>query len=133
MSQNQFIRKYKRISKSKWASHDKSTILLLADVIADSDGEIELGFTRYIYLHRDEVGKVLGISISKAIFDETDLHFVERYLEGSDMLLLLLTYIDEITEFCDLFSDEFKSIFMLSPKEYFEVAIQAWCIEIENA
>ena len=132
MSQNQFIRKYKRVSKSKWSSHDKSTVLLLADVIVDSDGEIELGFTRYIYLHRDEVGKVLGISISKAIFDGTDLHFEERYLEGNDMLLLLLTYIDEITEFCELFSDEFKSIFMLPPKEYFEVAIQVWCEQIEN-
>ncbi|TMO56529.1 hypothetical protein [Pseudoalteromonas aurantia] len=132
MSQNQFIRKYKRISKSKWASHDKSTILPLAEVVDDTDDEIELGFTRYIYLHRDEVGKVLGISISKAIFEETDLHFEERYLEGSDMLLLLLTYIDEITEFCDLFTDEFKSIFMLSPEEYFEVAIQVWCEQIEN-
>lgn len=49
------------------------------------------------------------------------------------MLLLLLTYIDQIAEFCELFSDEFKSIFMLSPKEYFEVAIQAWCEQIENA
>ncbi|TMP75049.1 hypothetical protein CWC05_22030, partial [Pseudoalteromonas ruthenica] len=77
-----FIRKYKRISKSKWASHDKSTILPLAEVVDDTDDEIELGFTRYIYLHRDEVGKVLGISISKAIFEETDLHFEERYLEG---------------------------------------------------
>lgn len=48
MSQNQFIRKYKRISKSKWASYDKSTILLLADVVDDTDGEIELGFTRYL-------------------------------------------------------------------------------------
>ena len=49
------------------------------------------------------------------------------------MLLLILSYIDEIAEFCELFSGEFKSIFMLSPKEYFEVAIQAWCIQIENA
>ena len=133
MSQNQFIRKYKRISKSKWASQDKSTILLLADITGTSEGEIELNFSRYIYLHRDDVGRVLGISISKSIFDEYSTQFEDRYLEDEDMLTLILIHIDEIIEFCELFSDEFESVFMLSPKVYFEAAIPQWCEQIENA
>jgi len=133
MSQNQFIRKYKRISKSKWSTQDVSTILLLADVAYASKSEIELSFSRYIYLHRDEVGKVLGISISKSIFDEHSTQFEDRYLEGEDMLTVMLIYIDEIVEFCELFAHEFESVFMLSPKVYFEAAIPQWCEQIENA
>ncbi len=132
MSQNQFIRKYKRISKSKWASQDKSTILLFADIVDNSNDEIELSFSRYIYLHRDDVGRVLGISISKLIFDEHIEQFEDRYLEGIDMLTMLLIYIDEIIEFCELFASEFESVFMLSPTAYFEAAIPLWCEQFEN-
>ena len=133
MSQNQFIRKYKRISKSKWATRDKSTVLLLADVTDTSNSEIELSFSRYIYLHRDEVGRVLGISISKLIFEKYSNQFEDRYLEGEDMLTVMLIYIDEIIEFCELFTDEFESIFILSPRVYFEAAITKWCEQLENA
>lgn len=132
MSQNQFIRKYKRVSKSKWATLDKSTILLLADVTGTAENEIELGFSKYIYLHRDDIGKVLGISISKSIFDAHSTQFEDRYLEGEDMLTVMLIYIDEIIEFCELFTDEFESVFLLSPRVYFEAAIPQWCEKIEN-
>lgn len=123
MSQNQFIRKYKRVSKSKWATLDKSTILLLADVTGTAENEVELGFSKYIYLHRDDVGKVLGISISKSIFDAHSTQFEDRYLEGEDMLTVMLIYVDEIIEFCELFKNDFESAFLLSPRVYFEAAI----------
>ncbi|MEI4549937.1 hypothetical protein [Pseudoalteromonas spongiae] len=132
MSQNQFIRKYKRISKSKWSSQDKSTILLLADVTGTAENEVAFGFSKYIYLHRDDVGKVLGISISKSIFDSYSTQFEDRYLEDEDMLTVMLIYIDEIIEFCELFTDDFESVFMLSPRVYFEAAIAQWCEKIEK-
>ncbi len=82
---------------------------MLADVTADSDGEIELGITRYLYLHCDGVFKVLGIPISKAIFDETDLHFEELY-KGAMICCFLYLLIYKIINFFELFKDEFKNI-----------------------
>ncbi len=80
MSDNntQFIRKYKRASKSIWNT-DSSTLLLLADAVNDIDG-VELSFSNYIYLHQDNVGRVLGISISKAMLVQHP-EFESRYLE----------------------------------------------------
>ncbi|WP_240917505.1 hypothetical protein [Pseudoalteromonas sp. Z9A6] len=69
-----FIRQYVRASRSPW--DDSSTILLLADVV--NKQTLELGHTHYIYLHRDSVGKALGISISNSLF-EANPEFTERY------------------------------------------------------
>ena len=125
----QFIRKYKRASKSPFDDH--STLLFLADV-NDSNDELELSFANYIYLHRDEVGRTLGISISKAML-EAQPDFESRYLEGIEMYAFLLIYIDEITEFCSLFADEFESVFLLEPHDYFDAAETRWFSIIENA
>ena len=75
-----FIRQYVRASKSPW--EDASTILLLADVIDKQT--LEIGFTNYIYLHRDSVGSVLGLSISQQLL-AANPEFSERYLEGIEM------------------------------------------------
>ena len=82
-------------------------------------------------MHRDGVGKVLGISISNSIFLANE-QFTGRYLEGVEMYALLLLYIDDITEFCSLFSDEFESVFLIDPRDYFEVAELRWYSLIEN-
>ena len=65
---SQFIRQYVRASKSPW--DDCSTILLLADVV--NEQAMELNFNNYIYLHRDSVGKILGISISNSMLELDD-------------------------------------------------------------
>lgn len=125
---SQFIRLYQRASKSPW--NDKSTILLYADTVTTS-GAVELDFTRYIYLHRDEVGVVQGISISKTMLNENP-EFESQYLSGYDLYTFLLLNLEEITEFCCLFADEFEQLFLLDPKSYFEVAAMHWCSKIEN-
>ena len=58
--------------------------------------------------------------------------FTGRYLEGIEMYALLLLYLDDITEFCSLFSDEFESVFLIDPRDYFEVAELRWYSLIEN-
>ncbi|WP_019030055.1 hypothetical protein [Colwellia piezophila] len=126
----QFIRKYKRASKSIWDS-DSSTILFLADVADNGDG-LEFSYSNYIYLHQDNVGRVLGISISKAMLDQHS-EFESKYLEDIEMYAFLLMYIDEITEFCSLFADEFESIFLLEPRDFFEAAEIRWFSIIDNA
>jgi hypothetical protein len=123
-----FIRLYQRASKSPW--DDKSTILLYADSVIKS-GAVELDFTRYIYLHLDSVGIILGISISKTMQNENS-GYDSQYLSDFDMYTFLLVYIEEITEFCSLFSDEFEQIFLLEPASYFEAAAMNWCSKIEN-
>ena len=109
-----FIRKFVRSSRSPW--QDSSTNLLYAK-IEESTGDID--FSQYIYLHRDEIGRILGISRSKSLMGENPA--------------LLLLYIEEITEFTSRFSDQFEQVFMLNPRSYFEVAAQHWCSIIENA
>jgi hypothetical protein len=126
---SKFIRFYQRASKSPW--DDKSTVLLYANT-DDKSGEVQLDFTRYIYLHRDDVGAVLGISISKTMLNENE-DFDSQYLSDSDMYTFLLVYVEEITEFCCLFSDEFVQLFLLDPSSYFEAAAMHWCSIIENA
>ncbi|AWB67888.1 hypothetical protein C2869_16295 [Saccharobesus litoralis] len=115
---NPYIRQYQRKSKSPW--DDASTILLLADVVDD-----ELSFERYIYLHRDSLGRILGISISKRLLDDNpDLD--SRYLDDVEMYAVLLMYIDEISLFCERFAEEFEAIFGLDPSGYFEAAELRW-------
>lgn len=120
----QFIRKYKRQSKSIWED-DASTLLLYADVEQTKGKKITLNFKRYVYLHRDDVGRALGISVSSKMLEETP-EFDSRYLEDFEMYGFLLMYLDIITEFCCLFSDEFERIFMLEPRDYFEAAELRW-------
>ncbi|MCF1432036.1 MAG: hypothetical protein LPH20_14645 [Shewanella sp.] len=45
--------------------------MLLAKTSVNIEGDLLLGFGRYIYLHRDSQGKQLGISISKAMLADT--------------------------------------------------------------
>jgi len=123
-----FIRQYVRASKSPW--EDASTILLLADVIDKQT--LELGFTNYIYLHRDSVGSVLGISISQQLL-AANPEFSERYLEGVEMYAFLLMHIEGITKFCELFTAEFEQLFMLTPNVYFAAAEDSWLRLIESS
>lgn len=127
-TKSQFIRQYVRASKSPW--DDCSTILLLADVIDEQS--LELNFNNYIYLHRDSVGKILGISISNSMLEKNP-SFENRYLEGVDMTLFLLIYIEQITQFCELFSEEFQQIFMQTPTTFFAAAENDWVDIIDNA
>ncbi|KPZ54429.1 hypothetical protein [Pseudoalteromonas sp. P1-25] len=127
-TKSQFIRQYVRASKSPW--DDSSTILLLADVVDEQS--LELNFNNYIYLHRDSVGKILGISISNSML-EKNTSFENRYLEGVDMTLFLLVYIEQITQFCELFSEEFQQIFMQTPTTFFAAAESDWVDIIDNA
>jgi len=127
-TKSQFIRQYVRASKSPW--DDSSTILLLADVVDEQS--LELNFNNYIYLHRDSVGKILGISISNSML-EKNTSFENRYLEGVDMALFLLVYIEQITQFCELFSEEFQQIFMQTPTTFFAAAESDWVDIIDNA
>jgi hypothetical protein len=126
---SQFIKLYKKSGRSNWL--DKSTILLYADS-KNTSGELQLDFTRYIYLHRDDVGRALGISISKTMQNENLEFGSTQYLSDFDMYTFLLVYLEEITEFCSLFADEFEQIFLLDPRSYFEVAAISWCSKIEN-
>ena len=95
------IRKYQRQSRSPFEGDD-STILLLANATVKAN-EVELDYQRYIYLHRDEVGRWLGISISKSIEDSLD-DGGGKYRQGAEALLLLLSYNQEISNFLRLFS-----------------------------
>ena len=122
-----FIRQYVRASRSPW--DDSSTILLLADVVDKQT--LELGFTNYVYLHRDSVGCVLGISISQQLL-AANPEFLERYLEGIEMYAFLLIHIEDIANFCSLFSAEFEQLFMLKPNEYFAAAECHWLDILEN-
>lgn len=123
-----FIRQYVRASRSPW--DDSSTILLLADVVDKQT--LELGFTNYVYLHRDRVGSVLGISISQQLL-AVNPEFSQRYLEGVEMYAFLLIHIEDITKFCSLFSVEFEQLFMLKPNVYFAAAEDSWLRLIESS
>ncbi|WP_299792296.1 hypothetical protein [uncultured Shewanella sp.] len=124
---SKFIREYQRKSKSPWNDH--STILLLADYHIEDDSELELIFTRYIYQHRDSAGRILGISISKSILEEhTELE--SQYLTGTDMYIVLLLLKEDIATFCELFKEEFESVFGLPPELYLEAAEQLWAEKI---
>ncbi|MGI2107434.1 hypothetical protein ACRN9A_20095 [Shewanella frigidimarina] len=118
----QLIRIYKRQSKSPWDDH--STVLLLAEHKLEND-EIQLSFNKYIYLHRNVEGQILGISISKSLL-QSNPEFETQYLEGIDAYMMLLIYIDDIAAFCELFSKEFISIFGIHPRYYFDVGAEYW-------
>lgn len=127
-NQSQFIRIYKRSSQSPWDDH--STVLLLAN--ASQKGEkTELDFSRYIYLHRDIAGRVLGLSLSKSIIAESELD-CERYVSGEMMYVILLMYVDEITSFCELFTEEFEALFLASPTDILSAQAEYWVMKLES-
>ncbi|MEZ9819983.1 hypothetical protein AB4238_05035 [Shewanella sp. 10N.286.45.A1] len=126
---SQFIREYRRQSKSPWRDH--STVLLLAGHQVTEDDDIELSFSRYIYQHRDSAGRILGLSISKSIQEEHP-ELDNQYLEDFDMYMVLLLYKDEVQSFCGHFDDEFEAIFGLPAEIYFDIAEQHWAQKLED-
>ena len=122
----QIVRKYTRESKSPF--QDASTSLWLANVT--NEDRLELDFSQYIYVHRDDVGKVVGVSVSKSIAREHSLE--SQYLEGSGMYSILIFYIDQIKDFCEHWADEFEQFFLLPPDLFFELAQWHWNTIIEN-
>lgn len=119
MSQGQLVRVYQRKSKSPW--NDTSTFLLLADIA--NQETLELSFSRYIYQHRDAGGRVLGISVSRAIQQELEC---EQYIGADNMHAVLAYYSEDILEFCEKFPDEFESVFFLPPDLFLIVAAAHW-------
>ena len=128
----QLIRNYVRQSRSIWKGRDKSRLLLYCDVLSSAENNVELSFTNYIYMHRDDLGRPLGLSISKKMLEDNN-DFTSRYLEDIEMYCYLLLHIDKITDFCCLFSSAFFDIFLLEPRAYFEAAEIQWLNIIENA
>ncbi|MCF6143574.1 hypothetical protein PMAG_a1151 [Pseudoalteromonas mariniglutinosa NCIMB 1770] len=49
------------------------------------------------------------------------------------MTLFLLIYIEQITQFCEHFSEEFQQIFMQTPTTFFAAAESDWVDIIDNA
>ena len=127
MSQNQQIKFVKQLIRASKAPFETiSTSLWLENVIS-ADGEpLVLDYSRYLYIHRDAVGKITGISISKAMVgDHPNVH--SQYIEYGDLMFgILIFYIEEIENFCQLWASEFEKYFLLSPDDYFEAASWRW-------
>ena len=119
----QFVKKLTRKSKAPFPT--ASTSLWLANVVGGSGDELRLDYSRYLYVHRDDVGKITGISISKGMVDDHP-NIDSQYLTGDLMLATLLFYIGEIEVFCEHWSDEFEQFFLLPPDDYFEAASWRW-------
>ena len=117
------IRKYQRRSRSPFEGDD-STILLLANVTAEPSG-IVLDYQRYIYLHRDNVGKWLGISISNSLEQEMD-DGGGKYRQGKEALSLLLSYHQEISDFLKHFSDDIESVFGIDAETWMLACKARW-------
>ena len=117
------IRKYVRKSRSPFTGDD-STLLLLANHQEDGD-QLLLSFDRYIYLHRDEVGRWLGISLSSSITDELS-DDEGKYRSGIQALSVLLKYHNEIGEFIQYFSDEIESIFGIDAQTWLIACKARW-------
>ncbi len=117
------IRKYQRRSKSTFEGDD-STILLLANVTDEPTGVV-LNYQRYIYLHRDNVGKWLGISISNSLEQEMD-DGGGKYRQGKEALSLLLSYHQEITDFLRHFSRDVESIFGIDAETWMIACKARW-------
>lgn len=126
MSQKQqikFVKKLQRESKSPF--NDSSTSLWLANIVSKPDEELELNYSRYIYAHRDDCGRIVGISISKSMVAEHP-NINTQYLTGDLMYGILIFYINEIQSFCELWADEFEMFHLLPPDDYFEAASWRW-------
>lgn len=119
MSQSALVRVYQRKSKSPW--EDACTFLLLADIADEST--LDLAFNRYIYLHKDSGGKILGISVSRSVQEELECG---QYIDASKMQAVLSYYSHDISEFCEKFPAEFEAVFGLPPDIYLIVAAACW-------
>lgn len=119
MSQNPLVRVYQRKSKSPW--EDTSTFLLLADIA--NEKTLELSFGRYIYLHKDAGGRMLGVSVSRSIQEDLEC---SQYIDANNMQLVLSHYSQDISEFCEKFPAEFEAVFGLPPDVYLLVAAAYW-------
>ena len=117
------IRKYQRRSKSPFEGDD-STILILANVTDEATGVV-LNYQRYIYLHRDNVGKWLGISISNSLEQEMD-DGGGKYRQGKEALSLLLSYHQEISDFLRHFSGDVESIFGIDAETWMIACKARW-------
>ena len=117
------IRKYQRRSRSPFEGDD-STILLLANVTAEPSG-IVLDYQRYVYLHRDNVGRWLGISISHSLEQEME-DGGGKYRQGREALSLLLSYHQEITDFLRHFSGDVESIFGIDAETWMIACKARW-------
>ena len=122
-SKHSIVRKYVRQSRSPFDGDD-STILLLATVSEDND-QITVSYDRYIYLHRDNVGRWLGISISKAIEEEL-ADGGGKYREKSSALKVLLYYHSDIKTFLSFFSDEIEVIFGIDSETWLYACKARW-------
>lgn len=122
-SKTSIIRKYQRRSRSPF-EEDDSTILLLANLTVNAEG-VALDYQRYIYLHRDSVGRWLGISISKSLETEMDDEG-GKYRHGREALSLLLSYHQEISAFLRHFSDEVESIFGIDAETWMFACKARW-------
>lgn len=122
--ENKFTKVYQRASKSPFDDH--GTILWLACYTGTDNGGMQLTYERYLYLHRTSKGEICGISISKQIHSENP-EFSDRYLSGYQMYKFLLLHIEEICEFCEtVFREEFISVFLIPPIDYFSIAEDYW-------
>jgi hypothetical protein len=117
------IRKYQRRSRSPFEGDD-STILLLANLTAEPTGVV-LDYQRYIYLHRDIVGRWLGISISNSLEQEMN-DGGGKYRQGKEALSLLLSYHQEISDFLRHFSDDVESIFGIDSETWMIACKARW-------
>ena len=84
-------------------------------------------------LNKNDSPDFLGLDTLIERLGLNSTQFEDRYLEGEEMLTVMLIYIDEIIEFCELFTNDFESVFMISPRVYFEASISQWCEQIEKA
>jgi len=123
------IRKYKRQSRSPF-NGDDSTVLLMA-TIAGSE-PLTLRYDRFIYLHRDEVGRWLGISLSNHVADEL-ADDKGKYRCGLDMYYVLFNYQVEIADFLTHFSDEITALFGIDTATWLEVAQSRWSSMLKDA
>ncbi|MBT1066158.1 hypothetical protein KJY73_21460 [Bowmanella sp. Y26] len=117
------IRLYQRASRSPFTG-DTSTILLLANLVR-TDQNLALQFDRYIYLHRDAVGRWLGISLSNQLIDELNDR-QGKYRRGIAMVETLYKLREEIAMFLVHFSDEFETVFGVDAEGWIEAAYLRW-------
>ncbi|MFC3092999.1 hypothetical protein DRW07_02110 [Alteromonas sediminis] len=123
------IRKYKRSSRSPF-SGDDSTILLFASI--ENVESLQLRFDRYVYLHRDEVGRWLGLSLSNQLVDELD-DGKGKHRNGIDMIEVLFKLKDEIVAFLAHFSDDICAIMGLDAVSWLEAASPGWHKDLRDA
>lgn len=123
------VKKYKRASRSPFAGDD-STILLLATV--DNFETLELKFDRYLYLHRDNVGRWLGISLSQSLIDEL-ADDNGKYRAKTEMIEVLYLLRNDIANFLECFTEEIAAIFGLGATEWVKAVSDLWYTELCNA